>query len=604
MLSFSFVGIRLGRRLNRLTSVVCWTGAILLLALTPLATRAAEIEYPFAVVNIASVERLRTNAGAMFESAERLDMSERVDQWIGKDLKEIKGMDRTKPFGMMLYLGAEMFSPPLGIGYFPVSNLEDALATISTENAAVTPVEGKPDRYVLRPFENVKIQLRYRNGYLFVVGPDGSDSALDREFPDPDRLTSRLSNLYDVSLSLMIRNIPEGLKAILLGYFKTQSQADLQQRDDEPESVYRMRRANGEIWIDLIEKIVNQGNEITLGAKMDPESHQAAIEIEVAGNRDSKLARFFQAMSGKKTQFGSVVSKPAVATVAVSLSIEEKLRANFVKLFEAVHRDYMQKLDEDDQPEFQKLSLPILKAVVSAAELGHVDGFAQLTGSGDGGYAVVGAIKIAGTPELPSKFADLLEFMKDSPNVDDPARQLDVSYDYIESNPVHQLPIPEPSAGSMGMRMFGDDIALHLYANPQAIWFAIGGDSAFDVLKAAIEDASQPQGVADSRTKAPFRFMTHAKRWPVREDTAEAPNPYAKRANASFASDNDELTIEVRPTDSGLRIRTEFQAGFISLMGRGITEGVENGSFRRPQRREGGQRRQPAQQSEPSEKAN
>ena len=52
----------------------------------------------------------------MFESAERGDMSERVDQWMVDSLKETKGFDRTRPFGMMFYMRSDAMLP-VGISY-------------------------------------------------------------------------------------------------------------------------------------------------------------------------------------------------------------------------------------------------------------------------------------------------------------------------------------------------------------------------------------------------------------------------------------------------------------------------------------------------------
>ena len=247
----------------------------------------SEVDYPLAVINAASMQRLRDNAGTMFESAERKDMTDRVDQWMTNSLKDAKGLDRQRPFGMMLYLSSELLGPPLGIMYLPVTNLQEALDTLSNGAGTIDSVEGKPNRYEIQYDGNFKVRLLYRHGYLFLVFPDGNDSSLDREFPDPEKLTARISSQHDIAISLLIKSIPVGLKSVLMAYFKTQSQADLQQRDDEPESVYRLRRANGEVWVELIDKVVNQGHEITLGLRVDNEQKVARVDLELAGTRDS-----------------------------------------------------------------------------------------------------------------------------------------------------------------------------------------------------------------------------------------------------------------------------------------------------------------------------
>ena len=118
--------------------------------------------------------------------------------------------------------------------------------------------------YVTPEEEKVKIRALYRDGYLFVVGPDGNNTTLNREFPNPEKLVGRMSSQYDIAVSLLIKTIPIGLKTVFLTYVqKSTDGREPQQRDDEPESAYRLRRANGEAWNELIDKVISQGNEVS-----------------------------------------------------------------------------------------------------------------------------------------------------------------------------------------------------------------------------------------------------------------------------------------------------------------------------------------------------
>lgn len=558
---------------------------------------ADDIDYPLIVLNAASFQRLRDNAGIMFESAERPEMTDRVDQWTDTTLKETKGIDRTRPFGMMLYLGAN-FWPPLGITYMPVTNLEEALETVAYGTGNIIPVEGKQDRHEIHYTESFKLRTLYRNGYLFMVGPDGNDTSLDRNFPDPEKMTARLSAQYDIAISLMIKSVPIGMKTAFLAYFSSQAKADLQQRDDEPESVYRLRRANGEGWVDLIEKVINQGNEVTLGARLDPEQKNAHIDFEISGTKDSKLAKLFQNMTGKRTYFGNLLENPSTFTMSVSWLLEEKQRKLFVTYFEAAVRDLGAKTDKEKTAGLMDIINPMFKTFMTTADVGHLDAIAQLTGAEQGEFALVGGVKLATSRELPNQVRDLLQFLKDNANGNELALKLELDVDSIDSLGVHCLPINPPDKG--GQRMFGESANLYLYANSQAIWCAFGGEAALDTLRDAVQTVALPQDIKQNRNRVPFLFVTHAKNW---LSVADESNPNAvsfnEKAQASFESDNDAMTIEVRPTDSGVRVRAMFESGFISLLGRGVSSGMETGFFNRP-RGQGNQRgRQNAPKTEP-----
>lgn len=567
-------------------------------------TAATEIDYPLGVINVASIQRLRDKATVMFEAADRSDLLERVDQWMTETLKETKGIDRTRPLGQMFYLRPDFFGP-LVIFYLPVENREQVLETLAYGRGTVVPVEGRADRTDIQFEGNFKLRTLYRHNYLFFVMPDGDDRSLDREFPDPERMTARLSSQYDIAASLMIKTIPEGLKLIFLSFMKTQLTANLQQRDDEPESVYRLRRASGEGWIDLLDKIVTQGEDFILGARIDPDQKSASIDLEVAGSKNSKLAKFFQTIAGKKTHFGNLLANPATLTVSASLQLEEKQRKLFIAFFESAQRDFTAQVGGVDQDELQSIMAPIFQSLVTSAEVGHLDAFLQCTGAEKGEVAVVAGVKVATARELPKRLTETLEFSKDTAADGSLTTKWDLNVDAIDSHPVHRLPFNPPN--EFGRRLFGDTAHFYLYATPDVVWGAYGGNVAFGALKDGVLSVAAPHDPALARNRVPLQFITHAKNWQFAllvDD--QQPSDFSKRTEDSFQSDNDGLVIEVRPTDHGVRIRTEFESGFVALMGRGFSAGIDDG-FAFPPRGQGGRRRgqnKPETDQKPTEPQN
>ena len=102
-----------------------------------------EIDYPLVLINSASVKRLRDNAGFMFQAAQQQTKVDGLDPWMESTLKDLKGVDRDRPFGMMLYLAPGLIGTPVGISYIPVTNLDEALTTLAYGTGTITPVDGK-----------------------------------------------------------------------------------------------------------------------------------------------------------------------------------------------------------------------------------------------------------------------------------------------------------------------------------------------------------------------------------------------------------------------------------------------------------------------------
>lgn len=539
-----------------------------------------ETEYPLMVFNVASIQRLRDNASEMFDAADRADMLDQVDQWITGTLKDIKGIDRSKPFGMMLYMSPTKLFSMTPISYLPVTDLKEALQTMTPESATLIPVEGNLDRNDILTAEDIRIRTLYRNGYLFLVGQEGDETSLDREFPNPESMTQRLTSQYDIAGSLMIKTIPPGMKTLIVSYFKAAAQGALQQQDGEPESVYRLRRANGEIWIDLAEKIANQGSEIILGARMEPELQQASIEFEIAGTRDSKFAKIFQKMAGKRTAFGNLLNTPATLTTSISIQFDENQRKPFSKYVDVFQKEQVASFkNEEDKADFQKITDSLFKTLRTTFDLGHFDAFGQIIGAGKEQFVLIGGVRYAASRDVPSRVEDLLEFLIDFASDNDPITKFELAQDSIDSLPVHRLKLGHVD---QSVRYFGETPYLYVYATPNTLWCAVGADGAMDKLREAVQTAAQPQDPAQAKNQVPVQIILRARNWLLAADEGVSEKSLVGRANSSFTSDNDAMTLEVRPTDSGLRIRTIFQGGFVALMGRNFANGIEIGAFTPP----------------------
>ena len=554
-----------------------------------------ESDYPLVLINSASVQRLRDNAGFMFQMAQQQNKVDGLDPWMESTLKDLKGIDRDRPFGMMLYLAPGLIGAPVGISYIPVTNLDEALTTLAYGTGTIAPVDGKTGRHEISYGGQFKIRTLHRGGYVFLVGPDGAEDALDRNFPDPAKLSARLSSQYDIAISLLIKSIPPGIKLLFVEFLKNQSQAEFQQKDGEPESAYRLRRANGESWLELVDKVVNQGEELTIGGRMDPQERRAHIDFEIAGTSDSKLAKFFQDMAGKRTYFGNLLQNPATLTMSISWLLDAKQKGLFTQFFEVAKKEISERADKDGVAGVSPVIDPIFKALLASAEAGHIDGFVQLTGEEPGKFALIGGTKLTASRNLPTQISELLQFAKDNPNGNELIGKLELATDAIDSYPVHRIQLNPPD--KPGQKMFGETSHLYLYVTPQAVWFSFGGDAALATMKEAIAQAALPQDPMQNRNRVPFQFVTHAKNWlTVASEETPRQVSFNENARASFESENDAMRLDVRPTDSGVRLRVEFQEGFIALMGRGISKGIDEGTFNGPPR---GQQRPPNRRGNP-----
>lgn len=545
---------------------------------------AKTVEYPLVIIHAAGVDRLLQRAESMFSSAGRDDMAALMQDGIKTSLHDLKGLDRSRPMGMMIYLKPGL-AGLAGIGYAPVQNLDELLGTLSQGTGNFKKSENKADRYEIHNEFGPDFVGQYRDGYLFLVA-DNDASELDRMFPAPEKMVSRLNSRYDVAVSLMIKSIPPATRQIFVTFLQTQTMAELQQKDDEPEAAYRVRKANGENTLELIEKIVTQGEELTLGGRIDEQTGVGEIDVEVAGTPDSKLAKLFQGMVGRRSLFANLLQQPSMMTMAMSWQLDEKQRKAITELFTFAPEEIERQAAKDGVEGTKSAFEPIFQTFLQSAESGHLDGFVQLAGEGEGGFAMLAGARVVNGTNLPKQFAEALRFAKDKFSSNDRVAALELDAEQIDGLPVHYIPLTPPDRP--GQWMFGEGSRLYAYATTQALWLSFGGgDQALKALKAGVAAAKKPVTAAEDRKqRIPFIFQTRASQWVAVQTEArkadEADQPvrprvqrFREEVQASFDDQNDGLRIEVRPTDSGARVRFEFQKGWIGLLGRMIALQME-----------------------------
>src|SRR4029079_15680111 len=107
-------------------------------------------------------------------------------------------------------------------------------------------------------------------------------------------------------------------------------------------------------------------------------------------------------------------------------------------------------------------------------------------------------------------------------------------------------------------------------------------------LKQKVAEANKPATQAeDRRQRVPFVFQTHAKQWVTVQKESGAyvprPNPNRRRLDlmireemqTAFDEQNDGVRVEVRPTDSGVRMRFEFEKGWVGFFGRVVAGQID-----------------------------
>lgn len=542
------------------------------------------IDQPLMLFQIAGIDRLESHGKALFKKCERPDMIDPMLNWVQNDLTGLKGVDRSKPFGMMFYLGNSLMDSIWMATYVPVTNTEEFLAWISTSGplkASITPVEGDATRVQL-VYEQAGIptvEVLKRDGYVIMLY---DDAHITWNFPDPVELATRFSNKYDISFSVLARNLPLGLKTVLVEFLKTSLRSQLQQRDNEPTELYRIRRLGGENGLKQLERFVTDCEELTIGAKLDPDKLVAKLELDIQAAQDSKLMKAFKAFPGRHSQFGQLLNRDSTLTVGVSTILEpdqQKLLKESWSAAEAALTKELEKAVKEGRPGSAPGDIeyfrPVFEALQRGTEAGLVDVFVQMFGKERANYQIVGGARFAGGEEFPAAFAKLIQMFKERQPDSPELQRLEIGISTIQDVPVHRVKLDK---GGANRRLYGEDGGeLAFMFTPNALWFATASTGqSIAVLRDAVEAAAKGQEEGNAGSKAPILVSADIMQWEDLLDRDRERSKIFKEESAiAFEKAGHSVQFRMQPSGNSLKLELEVDDGLVKLFGRLIARNIK-----------------------------
>jgi hypothetical protein len=415
-----------------------------------------------------------------------------------------------------------------------------------------------------------------QHNYAFITNnPD----TLDREFIDPAKFAAALNSKYDICASANLKVTPKPIKQLLLSAIRLTTQTEMQRRDEEPEAGYRIRKANAESNLRLVENVLQYGEELTIGGKVDPEKKRAYIDAVVRATPDSDFAKELAAGSPKPSYFAAAIDASVPLTFSISTEVNKLDKKTLKELFivgaQEANRGFAQLPAEtlpEDIPQLPSLK-DLFGSLEATIEEGHLDGFFQFMGETGDKFVFIGGARLIGGQRFGVGLTDVLTRIKENaPNVEI-SLTVDAHHDVV----FHRI-TPE-NRGRGERRLYGDEYSFYLGTDNNSIWFAVGGDKALPTLKAAIDKVEESKKTAPKRgDNVPFQLIMNTSQWIKQQSAARPdgqPGRFGRLALESFSDPgSDIIRLDARPIENGFRLRAQFENGWLRLVGSGIARAI------------------------------
>lgn len=522
---------------------------------------------PIAVVTFASVERFLTDIDWTFETAGRPELTDFVAGQLGK-VGDLKGMDLQKPFGVMLFLRPGLPPKPVPVGFVPVKDIDDLMKTVGLGPAKLVPMEGKSNRYELKGRRRDGVVM-LQDGFALITN---DETFFDEELlPNPGPIVEPLALRYDASVNLRIREIPSTIRDVMVGALKTAFASEMQRRDDEPESVYKMRKANGASTLEALTAIIDQGDQFTLGWDASKEKKTAVLEWQIDAVPNSGFAKYIKDVGGKPTTFHAMLNDARPLTIAASWTMDKRERKAATEGTQGLMMEFNKFLNDGEYVETLHPGLQKIQDVATASiEDGHIDFCVQMVPLETGKFALIGGARVAGGDTLGAGIRQVLEEVKDRPEL----RAMDIDVDSHLNVSFHRLMGPKPGEGEI--RMYGGEPSAWLGAGGRNFWFCVGTPDALTSLKETMDLVTSSGPPTPTTSSAPFQIVFRMAPWlqiPPDDDQEGSELGLAKE---SFKPEDDAARIIVRPTESGLRTRIQLDEGFVRWLGMTLAKQIDS----------------------------
>jgi hypothetical protein len=516
---------------------------------------------PFLVVCAASFDRLMDDADYMFEVAGRPEISEVIGGALA-GARDLKGLNRDSSAGLLLFLDGLKPEP---IGFVPVKDIDEMMKTITI--GPVTTNKKSDDLYEIRG-PNQSLFAKVVGEYAFI---GLSEEALNKDLANPAQYTRRLSASYDLAINLNLKSIPKASRNLLLDFLRASTETQLQQRDDEPDAAFRIRKAGGMANLESLEMFLTQAEEATLGFNVSSENKEAFSEIVITADPKSEYAKILNELGSSRSQFTSLLSTPASLTTSASLKLDKNARAFLKELLSVSQGQLVKELAKPETSDDEKKSpiTELFDSVQATVTDGKLDFVVQLLGDPPGPFTLVGGVKIADAEKFNVGLQEIIGRLKDKSEFETVETKV-AEHRGVTLNRLQVKNVPDAAN-----RVFGKGHGLYVGAGNGALWFSIGAEDGLPTLKKVIDKVADAP--VNDNPVTPAQFVLHLSSWlGMLERPDGSADAIVELMRESFAQGGGTIRAELKPITNGMQARLSFDEGFIKLVGKAIGKRMDD----------------------------
>ena len=357
---------------------------------------------------------------------------------------------------------------------------------------------------------------RYYDNVLYKAA---FEELLEMELPTSGSVTTSISSENDLGFDAYLDRIPVGIRQLGWNMLSAAIGTQLQQRDDEPETSYNMRRSSGDLGLALSKAVlfdIDNSSGWMRFASADDDSLRG--EFRIRSRNNSELTEQLQSAAGL-SQFAPILNDNAAATIHVCLRFPEEAPAAML----AAGTWLQEEIDRESKgdPGMVNAARVLSETLAGIADHRNLELLAKAGWSDSSGGVLYGGVQVSENPDL---LRSLHYFMTHAGNVPPNIEEI-ITLSEADGRPMIRVNVPpqevEKLAETSGMRISH----AYLMHEGHRLWFAAGAENAKEILRQSIDQCNS-SGLAYQTPLLTVKI--DMKRWldyPLEDASGIAPLP-------------------------------------------------------------------------------
>ncbi|MFK7821860.1 MAG: hypothetical protein AB8G99_24385 [Planctomycetaceae bacterium] len=409
---------------------------------------------------------------------------------------------------------------------YEMKTIKNADGTEQANYVAVKDEDGKPVMQVNEWTQ--KSYFRLEKGILYEAS---FEELHDMELPSAETFgIGRRKRMDAFYFRADLKMVPKGIKSVAWNLVSSQANMLMQQRDEENRIPYEFRKSVSDISVELLRSAFFDIEEATGSIKFatDTKPVRASLDLKVRSN--SKMAKHLRELGKGRAKLP--VDEQAVMSLRSTWAMPQAFRSMLTTAAPLLRKIADEEVNDDAA---QNGLNGIADALEGSGANGSVfETTMNLGGTAESGPVLYGAIRADQGDKLSSGLQALLQLalrQANEPNLP--------SVEAMEGNDRQYVKIAFPDA-PWPSELKPDHA--YLTGDKGAVWFAIGRESAWEILKTQMQSNKRPRRSALLDLKLDMtRFLDDSDPAGLGELGRKFDKEFANLVGAGFSASNVEL---------------------------------------------------------------